>query len=133
MKMLFGGTSKDSRHIPVIPQKLEMYLLQGFFDAEGCITWGKRKDRNRVWHKVSFTSKYKMLEGIQNILYKNGIPTKLKPKSDGSDCFVIEFSSKNAVLDFLNIVYSDKDFIVLKRKYKNAQALRLELGEFGES
>lgn len=133
LKMLFGGNKKYDRHIPIISPKYEAYLLQGFFDAEGCITWGRRKDRNRVWQKVSFTSQYRMLEGIQNILYKNGIPTKLKPKSDNSDCYIIEFSSKDCVLKFLKVIYPNDDFIVLNRKYNNAQALRLELGEFGEA
>lgn len=133
LKKLFGGNLKESRHIPIIPQKFERYLLQGFFDAEGCVTWGKRKDRDKVWQKISFTSQYRMLEGIQNILYKNGIPAKLKPKSDNSNCFVIEFSNKKSVLEFLDIIYPNDDFIVLKRKYEKAQALRLELGEFGES
>ena len=121
------------RHIPFVSPKYERYLLQGFFDAEGCITWGRRKDRNRIWQKISFTSQYKMLEGIQNILYKKGIASKIKPKSDSSKCFVIEFANKNDVLAFLDIIYPNDEFIVLKRKYKNAQALRLELGEFGES
>ena len=133
LNKLFGGQGKVDRNIPFISQKLERYLLQGFFDAEGCVTWGYRKDRGRVWHKISFTSQYKMLEVIQNILLKHNISTKLKPKSDNSKCFVIEFSSKNTVLDFLNIIYPNDDFIVLNRKYENAQALRLELGEFGES
>lgn len=131
LKRLFGGCLKEDRHIPFISPKLETYLLQGFFDAEGCITWGRRKDRNRIWQKVSFTSQYKMLEGIQNILYKKGITTRLKPKSN-DNCYVIEFSAKEDVLKFLNIIYPSDNFIILKRKYNNAQALRLELGEFGE-
>lgn len=130
---LSGGYNKEDRHIPFVSPKYERYLLQGFFDAEGCITWGRRKDRNRIWQKISFTSQYKMLEGIQNILYKKGIASKIKPKSDSSKCFVIEFANKNDVLAFLDIIYPNDEFIVLKRKYKNAQALRLELGEFGES
>lgn len=131
LKRLFGGCLKEDRNIPFISPKLEAYLLQGFFDAEGCITWGRRKDRNRIWQKIVFTSQYKMLETIQNILYKNGISTRLKPKSN-DNCYVIEFSAKNDVLKFLDIIYSNDDFIILKRKFKNAQALRLELGEFGE-
>lgn len=132
LNRLFGGQLKEDRHIPFISPKLERYLLQGFFDAEGCITWGRRKDRNRIWQKISFTSQYRMLEGIQNILYKNGIATKLKPKSN-DNCYIIEFTAKDSVLKFLDIIYPNDNFIVLNRKYKNAQALRLELGEFGEA
>lgn len=132
LKMLFGGRLKEERHIPIISKRLERYLLQGFFDAEGCITWGHRKDRNRVWQKISFTSQYKMLEGIQNILLKNNIPTKIHPKGT-EKCYVLEFAEKENVLKFVNWLYPDKEFVILQRKYNKAQALRLELGEFGES
>lgn len=132
LKMLFGGRLKEERHIPIISKSLEKYLLQGFFDAEGCITWGYRKDRNRIWQKISFTSQYKMLEGIQNILLKNNIATKIHPKSK-EKCYVMEFASKDKVLEFINWLYPNDEFIILHRKYNKAQALRLELGEFGES
>ena len=130
IKKLFGGRLKEERHIPIIKKELEPYLLQGFFDAEGCITWGIRKDRHRIWQKVSFTSQYKMLEGIQNIFIKNNISTKIRPKSN-SKCFVMEIASKNEVLKILDLIYSDKDFIILERKYMKSNALRLELEDFG--
>lgn len=129
---IFGGRLKQERHIPIIPKALERYLIQGFFDAEGCVTWGYRKDRNRLWQKISFTSKYKMLEGIQNILLNNDIATKIKPKQN-EDCYVLEFSDPIRILNFLNYIYPDDSFIILHRKYEKAKALRLELGEFGES
>lgn len=131
LKTKSGGNLKEDRHIPVISEKLERYLLLGFFDAEGCVTYGKRKDRNRTWQKISFTSQFKMLEGIQKILLKNGISTSIKPKSS-EKCFVMEFSSKPDVLKFISIIY-DNEFVVLHRKYNKAIALRLELGEFGEA
>jgi hypothetical protein len=132
IKKLFGGRLKQDRHIPIISKSLERYLVQGFFDAEGCVTFGYRKDRNRLWQKISFTSKYKMLEGIQNILLKNEIPTKIKPKQQ-DDCFVMEFSDPKRVLLFLDYIYPNDSFIILNRKYEKANALRLELGEFGEN
>lgn len=129
-----GGYNKVDRHYPIIRKDLEKYMIQGFFDAEGCITWGRRKDKNRIWHKISFTSQYHMLEGVQQYLYKQlGIVTKLKPKSDKSQCFVLEFANKTDVLKFADHLYKDNDMIILKRKYDKYNALRLELEEFGES
>lgn len=131
IKKIVGGTSKKERHLPRVPKDLERYLLLGFFDAEGCITWGRRKDRNRVWQKISFTSHLKMLTAVQNILYKQcGVPSTIRPKS-GEDCFVLEIASKDGVLKILNYIYPNNEFIILNRKYENACALRLELGEFG--
>lgn len=127
-----GGRLKEDRHYPRIRKDLESYLIQGFFDADGCITWGYRKDRNRIWHKVSFTSQYKLLEGVQKYLYNIGITTVVRPKSN-ERCYILEFANRSDVMKFYNHLYEDKDFIVLKRKYYKYNALRLELEENGES
>ena len=126
-----GGRLKEERHYPIVKKELERYLLLGFFDGDGCITWGYRKDRNRIWQKVSFTSQLHLLEGVQQMLYKNlGISSVIRPKGD-EKCYVIEFANKKDVLKFINFVYPNNDFIVLQRKYLKANALRLELEEFG--
>lgn len=107
---------KKGRNLPITSKKLEPYLLQGFFDAEGCITWGYRADRNRLWQKVSFTSSLSLLTSLQTILLSYGISTSIKPKT-GEDCFVIEFSNELDVFTFLKIL--PKDTYYLKRKRKN--------------
>lgn len=127
-----GGCKKEERHYPRVRSDLEKYLLQGVFDADGCITWGYRKDKHRMWQKVSFTSSLKILLGVQQYLLKNlQISTSIKPKKD-CKCYVMDFSNKNDVLKFLDHIYSDDDFIILHRKYLKAKALRLELEENGE-
>lgn len=125
-----GGRLKTERHYPRVKKDLERYLLLGFFDADGCITWGRRKDRNRIWQKISFTSSYSLLEGVQQHLFNIGITTKLRPKSK-ENCYVIEFANKKDVLKFLDYIYPNNNFIILQRKYLKANALRLELEEFG--
>ena len=128
-----GGRIKKERHYPRVRKDLEKYLLLGFFDGDGCITFGRRKDRNRVRHKVSFTSQLKLLEGVQQVLLKElNISTVIRPKSN-ENCYILEFANKNNVLKFLDYIYSDNDFIILKRKHLKYNALRLELEEFGES
>ena len=125
-----GGRLKKERHYPRVRKDLERYLLLGFFDADGCITWGIRKDRNRIWQKVMFASSYSLLEGVQQHLFNIGITTKLRPKAN-EDCYIIEFANKKDVLKFLDYIYPNDEFIILQRKYLKAQALRLELEEFG--
>ena len=128
-----SGRLKEDRHYPRIRKDLERYMLLGFFEADGCITWGKRKDRNRIWQKVCFTSQLHLLEGIQKMLYNNiGISSTIRPKSN-DNCYVIEFSNKDDVLKFINYIYpKDDNFCILQRKYLKANALRLELEENGE-
>lgn len=109
------GRLKKERNLPIVSKNYEPYLLQGFFDAEGCITWGYRKDRDRLWQKVSFTSSYSLLLSLQNILLNYGISTSLKPKT-GEDCYVIEFSNELDVFTFLKILPTDSFYLARKRK-----------------
>ena len=128
-----GGLKKEDRHYPRVSPELERYLIQGFFDGDGCITWGRRKDRNRIWQKISFTSQLKMLEGVQKYLIKNlSISTIIRPKGN-ENCYVLSFSNKTDVLKFCEHIYPNEDFIVLNRKYLKYKALRLELEENGGS
>ena len=128
-----GGRLKKDRHYPKIRKDLERYLLLGFFDGDGCLTYGIRKDRNKLWYKISFTSQLKLLQGVQQLLYKEiQISTIIRPKSN-EDCYVLEFSNKNDILTFLDYIYPDDKFIILQRKYLKNKALRLELEEFGET
>lgn len=128
-----GGRKKEDRHYPRVRQDLEKYLLQGLFDADGCLTWGYRKDKNRLWQKISFTSQYKILQGVQTYLYKQlDISTIIRPKGT-EKCYVLEFANLPDVLKFCEHIYPNGDFIVLNRKYLKYKALRLELGENGES
>lgn len=127
-----GGNKKKDRNVPIIQKDLEVYLIRGIFDADGCITWGYRKDRNRIWHKVSFISSLGILTSVQKVLYKIGISTIVRPKAN-EDCYVLEFANKKDILKFYNYLYADDSFIPLKRKFDNYNALRLELGELSEN
>lgn len=132
LKRYFGGLKKTERHLPRIPEALERFMILGFFDADGCLTWGHRKDSGRLWHKALFTSTLPLLTGVQNILLKWGIATAVRPKV-GEDCFVLEFASRELVKKFLDTIYPPNPFIMLQRKYRKAAALRLEWGENGEA
>ena len=128
-----GGYLKKDRHYPRVREDLERYLIQGVFDADGCITWGRRKDKNRIWQKVSFTSQLKILEGVQQYLInKLHISTIVRPKGN-ENRYILEFSNRADVMRFCKHIYPDKNFIILNRKYLKYEALRLELEENGES
>lgn len=132
LRKLFCLRKKEDRKIPIIRKELEPALVRGFFDADGCITWGYRKDRNRLWHKTMFTSQLNLLTGIQSILIKSGISSIIRPKK-GERCFVLEICNREMVTDFMNYVYPSGCIIVLPRKFEKVQALRRELGENGET
>ena len=127
-----AGPKKEDRHFPRIRQDLELYLMLGVFDADGCITWGYRKDRHRVWQKISIKSSYKILYGVQQFLYRKLlISTVIRPVK-GENCYVLEFAERKTVLIFLSWLYQNPNAVILHRKYQKACALRLELEENGE-
>jgi len=123
----FGN--KENKTFPRIQKDLERYMLLGFFDGDGCITWGRRKDRNRIWQKVCFTGSFKLLSAIQKLLIKLEISSTLHPKGK-ENCYVLELSSKKDVYKIMEYLYGNRDLIVLHRKYNKYNALRLEWGEF---
>lgn len=133
-----GSRLTSERRTPIIQKKLEPYLVSGFFDADGCITWGYRKDRNRLWHKISFTASISTLIGIQNILLKNGISSAIKPKKN-ENVHIIEFSNKGDIIKTYNLLKIDG--IRLNRKMEKFDQLiniidvplRSESDEFGEN
>lgn len=128
-----GGPKKDQRHFPRVKYYLERYLMLGVFDADGCITWGRRKDRNRLWHKISIKSSYNILYGVQQFLYNSlNIPTKIYPVKN-ENCFVLEFADRDRVIYFLDWLYQDPRDVILYNKYQKYRALRLELEENGGS
>ena len=132
IKKFIGGELKNERHLPIVKEEFVRYLVLGFFDGDGNISWGRRKDRNRIWQQISFTSSLSLLITLQKILIKIGISTSIHPKGN-EKCFVLRFSNKNDVLKFCEWLYKDKSFIILKRKFNVYRALRRELGEFGET
>ena len=123
---------KEDKTFPIIKKELQHYMLLGFFDGDGCLTYGHRKDRGRLWHKVSFTGSYKLLTAIQKSLEKTSITSRMYPKK-GENCYAVELTSKEAILKILEYMYGDEDLIVLHRKYNKYKALRLELGENEET
>lgn len=124
--------SKEEKTFPRVKKELQHYVLLGLFDGDGCLTYGHRTDRNRLWQKVNFTASYKILNAIQKLLSKLGITTSLHPKGK-EKCFVLEIANLNDVIAILRYMYQDESFIVLHRKFNKYNALRLELGENEEN
>lgn len=127
-----GSRLKTDRNVPYIKRELEVYMVRGLFDADGCITWGRRKDRNRVWQKITFSSSFNILNALQKILLKIGIASSVKPKGK-ENAYVLEFANKADVLKFYDYLYADADFMPMERKFAKYNALRLELGEISET
>lgn len=106
LNKIFGGRLKNTRSTPIVTKHYQKYLLAGFFDADGCITWGFRKDRDKLWHKATFTSSLDILIGIQKILLRYDISSIIRPKKN-EKCFIIEISSKDNLKKLYNLLPTD--------------------------
>lgn len=127
------GLRKEDRFLPIVKKDMNRYLLLGVFDASGNIVFGNRKDRNVMWNKVTFTSQYKILERVQNVLINDlSISSKIKP-SKNKNFYILEIHNKEDISKFLNYIYQDDSFIILKRKYEKANALRLNWVNSGKT
>lgn len=135
---IFGDRLSSKRNFPIITKYFRPYLIAGLFDADGCITYGFRKDRNRLWYKVSFTCNENILLGLQKELYTNNISSRIYPKKN-ENVFVLEITNLKDIYNFFNLLPIDG--IRLKRKVEKFNnwlqevvktPLRLKLGELGE-
>ena len=129
LNTLFGGHKKEDRHIPIIKKSLQKYLVLGFFDAEGTIVFGKRKNRNYLWSKLQITSQLKMLEGIQNILLDWEISSSIK-KRRKENCYDLYIRNKD-IVRFCNKVFETGIFCLGRKQDKIRAFLRLKSDENG--
>ena len=101
-----------------IPKQYYSHFLRGFFDGDGCITIPK----TTKCLLINFTSNYKMLNSIRNLLMKwLNILVKSKNKSipvmHNKNTGQLHFSGKNAI-KILNWLYQNSDNLRMERKYK---------------
>lgn len=117
---LLKGRLKEGRKLPYLNKRLNKYLIQGFIDAEGCFTFGRRKDQNRFWQKVGVTSKNKMLKSLINILNEFDIKNINLRRKGEEKCHVFEFCDKRRVLKIIELLYKNNDFVIMSRKKEKA-------------
>lgn len=121
--------SKDFKHYGILYRKVDRvyqnikkcdmnHFLLGFLDSDGCISYSRRKDRDRISAKIMFTHpSIKLLNKVQTFLLDElNISSSILPKK-GENCFVLTFSKLDHVLKFCEWIYCDPSSIVLTRKY----------------
>lgn len=111
---------KEHRTFHNIKKEFMTSFILGLFDADGCFTWGRRKDRNRLWCSFLITHpSLNMLSKLQSfILEEYGVPTAITPKGE-ENCYILRTSSLGMCEVLMNKLYSDKPNIYNVRKYDN--------------
>ena len=102
-------------------------FLLGLFDADGCMSWDRRKDRNRLWSNFMITHQsLKMLNKLQKFFLEElHIPTSILPKGD-EKCYVFRTSNRKDVIKIIDYMYSQKPKVYNYRKYNNCLKFKQE-------
>jgi len=114
-------SKKEERTFHNIKKGNMKYMLLGLMDADGTITWGRRRDRNRLWVNVGITHpNLKMLTKIQTFLMNElKIISSITPKKD-ENCYTLRFADRDSAVKFINYIYTNKPKMYLTRKFNNA-------------
>lgn len=111
---------RDVRNIP--PTYFNTFLL-GLFDADGSISYGYRKDRNRLWGNFRIThASSKVLSKVEEYLKSLGITSSLKKKGKES-CYVLTVSKLDSVKYLFNVIYNNKPSVFNYEKFKHFSEL----------
>lgn len=122
----FGLLSKkQDRRLVNIPHKFMRHYLLGLFDADGHISFGHRKDRNRLWANFGITGQSLDIFGkIQNYISDDlNISSSVKPRKD-ENCYDLKFSKIDSVIKLLDWLYEDTPTVFNKQKYERYLKLK---------
>lgn len=103
----FGILSKkEDRKTVNISKKMFRYYLLGLFDADGHISWGKRKDRDRLWCNFVITHQsMSVLAYVQNMLHEHlNISTSIRPRTT-ENCLDLKISNMSSVAMLYEYLY----------------------------
>ena len=112
---------KINRKLVNISKVSFKYYLLGLFDADGHLSFGRRKDRNRIWMSFAITHQsYNLLHSIQTFLVNElNIASSLAKRKD-ENCYDLKVSSIPSVMKLIQWLYSDLNGMYYnKRKYNH--------------
>jgi len=115
----FGILSKKvDRKLVNISKKNMKYYVLGLFDADGHISYGHRKDRNRLWANFGITHQsFDILSKVQEFLMNElNVCSSVKQRKD-EHCLDLKFSKIESVAKVLNWMYEDKPKFYSQVKY----------------
>lgn len=113
---LYSGKSKTMGNImQFVPDHLHNHFLRGYFDGDGCITYGA-KYSSGMKYLIQIIGTKEFL----NTSYVLNCPTGCSLyKYKSCDMYCFKISRKSQVDDFINYIYQDAT-IFLERKHKRA-------------
>ena len=113
------GIKKNRTLVNISKKFMRQYIL-GLFDADGHISFGFRKDRNRLWGNFGITHQsYDVLSKVQKFLNEElNIASSILTRKD-EDCMDLKFSKLDSVVKVLDWLYEDTPNVYNEIKYQH--------------
>lgn len=114
---------KDTRNYFNIPKEYMNSMLLGLVDADGFISFGKRKDRNRLWGNITITHQNgNMLSKLQTYLADNlNVITTLNKRST-EDCWDLKTSKLSSIAILIKFMLNSNSSIYSTSKREIQQS-----------
>ena len=111
---------KPKRTLINVSKKLMPFAILGLFDSDGSISWGKRKDRDRLWVDFKITHpSLNILNKISKYFSEElNISSFIVPKGE-ENCFVLRISKREFVREIFDFLYTEFPFVYNKFKYNS--------------
>lgn len=99
---------KRDRDVVNIPKKFMRSYIHGLVDADGCFSWGKRKDRDRLWGSFQITHQsLKAMAKVQKYLSEELNESSYISPRKSEDCIDLKMSNRQSVANVITWLYTD--------------------------
>lgn len=95
-----------------VPNKLIHHFIRGYFDGDGCVSFGQNKKRFNI------VGTFNVLNNIQKILITMANLNKTKIANAGSFSFRLEYGGNKNVANFYNFLYKDAKLFLSRKREK---------------
>jgi len=104
--------------IPNIKEELKIHFIRGYFDGDGCITYGSSQKNGKRKVVINIVSNEKMLKSICNYFNE----TKIFSSKKNTNILLLRWYGDRAA-EILNLMYENAT-IYLNRKYERYQIFK---------
>lgn len=114
-----------------VPNYLIRHFIRGYFDGDGCITYGINKKYKHLNWKFSIIATYPFNTKLQAILgkeiYSSFQNVKLYREKDNDKlCYLTVGSSSDHLIEKIyNYLYKDSEFFLIRKKNKFEEILKI--------
>lgn len=118
--------SKTAKYPEWLREDLHRHFIRGYFDGNGCVTYGKRGNRTNL--SFNFVGSEFMVDGIQKILHNQcGFSSKIPRVCPG--CFTINYGGNLNVRKMHPYLYGDGGPFMKRKKDKWDSGMSILLEE----